>query len=39
MLNLKNKNMRILLSGAHLTPALAMIDFIKLNHPEHELFL
>jgi UDP-N-acetylglucosamine--N-acetylmuramyl-(pentapeptide) pyrophosphoryl-undecaprenol N-acetylglucosamine transferase len=30
--------MRILLSGAHLTPALAMIDFIKANHPEHELF-
>ena len=30
--------MRILLSGAHLTPALAMIDFIQANHPEHELF-
>ncbi len=30
--------MRILLSGAHLTPALAMIDFIQVNHPEHELF-
>jgi len=30
--------MRLLLSGAHLTPALAMIDFIKANHPEHELF-
>lgn len=30
--------MRILLSGAHLTPALAMIDFIQTNHPgEHEL--
>lgn len=30
--------MKILLSGAHLTPALAMIDFIQANHPEHELF-
>lgn len=30
--------MRILLSGAHLTPALAMIDFIKTNHKEHQLF-
>jgi len=30
--------MRILLSGAHLTPALAMIDFIQTNHPEHQLF-
>ncbi len=29
--------MRILLTGAHLTPALAMIDFIQTNHPEHEL--
>lgn len=29
--------MRILLSGAHLTPALAMIDFIQQNHPEHQL--
>jgi UDP-N-acetylglucosamine--N-acetylmuramyl-(pentapeptide) pyrophosphoryl-undecaprenol N-acetylglucosamine transferase len=29
--------MRILLSGAHLTPALAMIDFIQASHPEHEL--
>lgn len=29
--------MKILLSGAHLTPALAMIDFIQANHPEHEL--
>jgi len=25
------------MSGAHLTPALAMIDFIKSNHKEHEL--
>lgn len=30
--------MRILLSGAHLTPALAMIDYIKQNHPEQQLF-
>lgn len=30
--------MRILLSGAHLTPALAMIDFIQANHKEHQLF-
>lgn len=30
--------MRILLSGAHLTPALAMIDFIQTNHKEHQLF-
>ena len=30
--------MRILLSGAHLTPALAMIDFIQANYPEHQLF-
>lgn len=30
--------MRILLSGAHLTPALAMIDFIQASHSEHELF-
>lgn len=30
--------MKILISGAHLTPALAMIDFIQTNHPEHELF-
>ena len=29
--------MKILLSGAHLTPALAMIDFIQTNHPEHEI--
>lgn len=25
------------MSGAHLTPALAMIDFIQTNHPEHEI--
>lgn len=30
--------MKILLSGAHLTPALAMIDYIQVNHPEDELF-
>lgn len=30
--------MKILLSGAHLTPALAMIDYIKANHPQDELF-
>lgn len=30
--------MRILLTGAHLTPALAMIDFIRQYHPEDELF-
>lgn len=30
--------MRILFSGAHLTPALAMIDFIQTNHKEHQLF-
>ncbi len=29
--------MKILMSGAHLTPALAMIDFIKASHPEHEI--
>lgn len=30
--------MRILISGAHLTPALAMIDFIQANHKEQEIF-
>ncbi|MBU1033863.1 UDP-N-acetylglucosamine--N-acetylmuramyl-(pentapeptide) pyrophosphoryl-undecaprenol N-acetylglucosamine transferase [Patescibacteria group bacterium] len=30
--------MRILISGAHLTPALAMIDFIKTNHKEHQIY-
>lgn len=30
--------MRILISGAHLTPALSMIDFIQAHHSEHQLF-
>lgn len=29
--------MKILLSGGHLTPALAMIDYLQENHPEDEL--
>lgn len=29
--------MKILMTGAHLTPALAMIDFIKKHHPEDEI--
>ncbi len=29
--------MKILISGGHLTPALALIDYIQDKHPEHEL--
>lgn len=29
--------MKILLTGAHLTPALALIDYIKIKHPQDEL--
>jgi UDP-N-acetylglucosamine--N-acetylmuramyl-(pentapeptide) pyrophosphoryl-undecaprenol N-acetylglucosamine transferase len=29
--------MKILMTGAHLTPALAMIDFIQANHPKDQL--
>ncbi len=29
--------MKILISGGHLTPALAFIDFIQLNHPEDQI--
>lgn len=32
-----NGDMKILISGGHLTPALAMIDFIKKNHSQDEL--
>lgn len=30
--------MKIVLSGGHLTPALAMIDYLKQHHPDTELF-
>ena len=30
-------SMKILVCGGHLTPALAMVDFIQLNHPEDSL--
>lgn len=29
--------MKILISGGHLTPALALIDFVKTNHPQDEI--
>lgn len=29
--------MKIIISGGHLTPALALIDFIKANHPHDEI--
>lgn len=30
--------MKILITGAHLTPALAMIDYIQAEHPKDEIF-
>lgn len=29
--------MKILITGGHLTPALALIDYIQLHHPQHQI--